>query len=243
MPPEDTNPDLPKESSVPLPDSIVEGTSELNNLLQIMSGTSSLIEQACHGNEASEKYVSMLRASIGRAEKVAAELVKQAGGPPEKVLVNSEAAVFKKKSTTQTGANKRSILLVDDEQMTLTLVSRVLTEAGYPVVTAQSGFECLDHFRRRPFDFELVILDLTMPFMDGEETFNRLRELRPDVAVVMCTGFIQQDRLRRLMSAGLAGFLRKPVAPNEIVSFIRTTLASTRYARDQVDPNSLPAIV
>src|SRR5205085_970193 len=142
-----------------------------------------------------------------------------------------------------TEPKKRSILVVDDEQMALTLVEKVLTEAGFQVATAQSGFECLDNFRRRPFDFELVLLDLTMPFMDGEETFNRLRELRPDVAVVLCTGFIQQDRLQRLMRAGLAGFLRKPLGPHEIVGHVRSILANARYSRDQVDPTSLPAIV
>jgi DNA-binding NtrC family response regulator len=127
--------------------------------------------------------------------------------------------------------------------MALTLVGKILTDAGYQVTTAQSGFECLDHFRRRPFEFELVLLDLTMPFMDGEETFKRLREVRHDIAVVLCTGFIQQDRLQRLMKAGLAGFLRKPLAPQEIVGHVRSMLANARYSREQVDPSTLPAVV
>jgi DNA-binding NarL/FixJ family response regulator len=83
-----------------------------------------------------------------------------------------------------------------------------------------------------------------MPFMDGEETFNRLREIRHDMPIVMCTGFIQQDRLQRLMGSGLTGFLRKPLAPDEIVSHIRSTLASVKYSRDRVNPHSsMPAIV
>ena len=244
MLPEDNKPNRNGEATAPPPpDLIVQGTSELNNLLQIMSGTSSLIEQACQGNQASEKYVSMLRSSIQRAEKVTADLVRHVGGPQEKVLLNTSSQLVPKKNNGPAEPRKRSILLVDDEQMTLTLVGRILTEAGFQVTTAQSGFECLDNFRRRPFEFELVLLDLTMPFMDGEETFNRLRELRPDVAVVLCTGFIQQDRLQRLMQAGLAGFLRKPLSPQEIVGNVRKLLANARYSRDQVDPSSVPAIV
>ena len=70
-----------------------------------------------------------------------------------------------------------------------------------------------------------------MPFMDGEETFQRLREIRPDVPVVICSGFIQQDRLERLMKAGLTGFLRKPLAPDEIVDHLRSILESLKYSR------------
>src|SRR5438046_8580807 len=70
-----------------------------------------------------------------------------------------------------------------------------------------------------------------MAFMDGAEPFHRLREIRADIPVVLCTGFIRGDRLDRLMKAGIAGFLRKPLAPNEIVDHIRGVLESVKYAR------------
>ncbi len=228
---------------IPSPNSIGEATSELNNLLQIIANTNSLIEHACQGNEASAKHLAILRESIQRAEEVAAALVKQAGGPEEKILMNPQLATVAKKSAAGPAGKKQSILVVDDEQLTLSLVSRILTEGGYQVTTAQSGFECLDHFRRSPYEFLLVLLDLSMPFMDGEETFNRLREIRPDMPVVMCTGFIQQERLQRLMASGLAGFLRKPLAPDEIVDHVRAILSSMKYLRERVDPNSVPAAV
>lgn len=237
----DTNVDTgePNSSAV----SIAEATSELNNILQIIASASSLVDYASANHEASAKQLTILRASIERAENLAAKLVKQSGGPDEKVLTNPKLGSLAKKSTSRSGDRKQSILVVDDEQMTLALVSRILTEGGYQVTTAQSGFECLDVFRRNPYEFHLVLLDLTMPFMDGEETFHRLREIRPDMPVVMCTGFIQHDRLQSLMANGLAGFLRKPVAPNEIIDHIRAILSSVRYSRDQSDPNSIPAAV
>jgi CheY-like chemotaxis protein len=225
---------MPTEPSSPEPsnDSICKATSELNNLLQIISGTTALMEDAGQNSEESEKYRTMLRTSIERAEKIAAELAEKAGGATAKVALHPELteAVHPEKTGDPASA-KRSILLVDDEQMALTLVKRILNEAGYNVVTAQSGFECLDHFRRKPYSYDMVMLDLTMPFMDGEETFQRLREIRSDVPVLLCTGFIQEDRLKRLLNAGLSGFLRKPIAPGEIVGVVRSTLQSVKYAR------------
>ena len=223
-------------------DSVAKATSELNNLLQIISGTSSLIEQASKSQPDSQPHFATLRTSVDRAGKVTAGLAKEAGGPDEQALVNPElAALGKKKAAVSAQKKGQWILVVDDEQATLGLVSRILIDADYLVTTAQSGFECLEYFRQRPYQFDLVLLDLTMPFMDGEETFDRLREIRPDMPVVICTGFIQHPRLHGLMARGLAGFLRKPCAPDEMLTHIRKILASMRYSRDTVDPHSLPA--
>lgn len=207
-------------------------TSDLNNALQLISATASLIDKAWKGGDRSEKYLAMLRASIERAELVAADFVKQTGGSGAKTLMHPHLAAF----VGRTGAPlsrglRQSILLVDDEAMALTLVKRILVEAGYHVVCAQSGMECLDLFLSSPDKFDLVLLDLAMPMMNGEETFHRLRHIRPDVPVVLCAGFIQQDTLDRLIQAGLTGLMRKPLAPDDIVSHVRATLESVRYSR------------
>jgi CheY-like chemotaxis protein len=231
------------ESTAPPNESLSKASSELNNLLQIISGTSSQLENTWEDKEGSEKYLAMLRSSIERAEKVAADLVDQAGGTNERMTMHPDLAGFvKPKNAPAASSSKQSILLVDDEAMALTLVKRILGDAGFDVATAQSGFECLDLIRQRPHSFHLVLLDLTMPFMGGEETFHRLKELRPELPVVLCTGFIQQEKLNRLMSAGLAGFLRKPIAPDEIVSHVKSTLASVKYAHSGFDPG-VPAVM
>ena len=223
---------FPAASSDSVPkESVSKATSELNNLLQIISGTSTEIENLWEGSDGSEKYLATLRESIERAGTVAAQLAKQAGGADEKILMHPELAAFiKPKTVTQMPVPKPRILVVDDEEAVLLLVKQLLSASGYDVTTAQSGFECLDLFRRRPLAYQLVLLDLTMPFMDGEETFQRLREIRPDVPVVLCTGFIQSERLNRLMTVGLTGFLRKPLSPDEIVGNVRSVLASVKYA-------------
>ena len=227
------NPDNPPtpDSQKPLSkETVSKASSELNNLLQIISGTSSEIANLREQNDGSEQYLSMLRETIARAEAVAGQLTEQAGGTNQKMVVHPDLAPFvKSKKVAEMPVSKPQILAVDDEEMGLMLVKQLLTSAGYHVTTAQSGFECLDLFRRRPLSYALVLLDLTMPFMDGEETFHRLREIRPDIPVMMCTGFIQNDRLERLMGAGLSGFLRKPFAPDEIASQVKAILESTKY--------------
>ncbi|HXX41312.1 MAG TPA: response regulator [Chthoniobacterales bacterium] len=218
-------------------ESVSRAASELNNLLQIISGTSAEIEKSCESSGNSGKYLDMLQQSIERAESVAAQLAQAAGGVQEKTLMHPELSPFlKPRTVAKIPAAKPGILVVDDEEMTLTLIKQILVNADHNVTTAQSGFECLDLFRRRPLSYQLVLVDLTMPFMDGEETFHRLREIRADIPVILCTGFIQRERLNALMKAGLTGYLRKPLAPDEIVSNVRSILASVKYSRTGENP-------
>jgi CheY-like chemotaxis protein len=208
-----------------------EVVSELNNLIQIISGTSSLIENIWEGSEGSEKYFAMLRASIERAEQMTAQLVAQAGGAEGKILLHPELQKMAESITEPPPAPRQPVILVvDDEPMALGLLRRILTEAGYHVVSAQSGFECLDLFRRGPASYDLVLLDYAMPFMDGAETFERLRQMSSNVAVVFTTGFITTECLDRLMADGLSGFVRKPFSPADILSTVASVLKRTGHA-------------
>jgi len=210
-----------------------EAASELNNLLEIISGTSSAIENIWAGNHGSQKYFDMLRASIDRAARVTAQLAEHAGGTDKTILLHPELVRFARprKAPIPEPQQKRHLLVVDDEPMALVLAKRILSEADFDVTTAQSGFECLDLFRKRPRHFNLVLLDLSMPFMDGEETFGRLRGINPDVVVLLSTGFIAQERLDRMVAAGMAGFLRKPHRPDEMVAHVQRVLESVKMSR------------
>lgn len=215
-----SNPSLEKKIS--------DAASELNNLLQIISHTQALLEREPNGSKVQE-YRAMLRSSVERAEAVAAELARQAGGAEEKAVQHPSLDTFEIPKKRDDARSKRSLLVVDDEPMALVLMDRILTEAGFNVTKAESGFVAVDVMRKGPFAYDLVLLDLTMPFMDGEETLARLREIRAEIPVLLCTGFIQQERLDHLMRTGLSGFLRKPIAPDEIVATVHSTLARIRY--------------
>jgi two-component system cell cycle sensor histidine kinase/response regulator CckA len=130
-------------------------------------------------------------------------------------------------------ARPRRILVVDDEPAARVLAKRVLSEAGFEVTTVQSGFECLERFRKQPNGFDLVLLDLSMPFMDGEETFRRLREINPNAVVLLSTGFLApaQERIERMLAGGLAGFLRKPHRPDELLGRVHAILKDIKFSR------------
>jgi CheY-like chemotaxis protein len=199
--------------------------SELNNLIQIISGTHRVLEDIWQGTEVSEKYFAILRVSIGRAQQITAQLAAKAGGANGKVGPAPEpekitAAVLPPPPPPP----KHTILVVDDEQMVLSLLGQVLTEGGYQPVCVQSGFECLDLLRRNPTGYDLVLLDLAMPLMDGEETFEQLRRISATVKVVLTTGFCQKERLERMISAGLNGYLGKPFRNEELLLMIASII-------------------
>ena len=123
------------------------------------------------------------------------------------------------------------ILVVDDEQMVLSVFRRVLTEGGYELVCAQSGFECVDLFRRGGPSYDLVLTDLSMPLMDGEETFQRLRQIAPAAKVVLMAGFVDNSRLEKMMSNGLSGFVGKPFAPVEILAVVTSLLSGADQSK------------
>ena len=229
------------------PESVSEArrvASELNNLIQIISGTSELIENIWEGTEGSDKYFAMLRASILRAEQVTAQLVAQAGGANGKVILHPELQKTAEPAIPAANPPRRPcILVVDDEQMVLSVFRRVLTEGGYELVCAQSGFECLDLFRRDPEAYDLVLLDLAMPFMDGEETFERLRRISATIDVILTTGFCEERRLERMMKAGLSGYLRKPLRNDEILRLVASIIQRAKATQSIRSGDGITAAV
>jgi len=142
-------------------------------------------------------------------------------------------------------ARPRRILVVDDEPAARVLANRVFTEAGFEVVTVQSGFECLAQFRKHPNWFDLILLDLSMPFMDGEETFRRLRAINPKVVVLLSTGFLAQaqERIDRMLAAGLAGSIRKPHRPDELLVRVNAILEDVKLSRAGCAVSDMTAFV
>ena len=203
--------------------------SELNNVLQIISGTTELMENIWGDRDASGKYFAMLRAGIERAEEIAGQLVRQAGGTNQKILLHPDLAAWAQpRIAARPTPPKKRILIVDDEEMTLSLMKTILEDAGFHVVTGRSGFECLDFLASRQSAFDLILLDLNMPIMDGEETFGRIRASCPDLPVVLYTGFIDQPRLDRMLAGGLTGLVRKPQTGADLVASVRSILQNSR---------------
>jgi two-component system cell cycle sensor histidine kinase/response regulator CckA len=139
----------------------------------------------------------------------------------------AEAGVVLRKTSPiiadrQTGG---TVLLVDDEKTLLTLGAAMLSRLGFTVLTAADGDEAVVVYREHMDEITLVLLDLTMPRMDGEETFRALRALDPEVRVVMTSGYSEQDMAARFAGKGLAGFVPKPYTLAELAERLQAALA------------------
>ena len=118
------------------------------------------------------------------------------------------------------------MLLVDDEDAVRNATSESLAALGYNVITAIHGGEAVEIFRVRHTEIAVVLLDLTMPVMDGEEAFHALREVNPKVPVLLASGFHRHDVIEQLSQLGLAGFVQKPYSINALASALANALAA-----------------
>ena len=118
-----------------------------------------------------------------------------------------------------------TVLVVDDEATVRLAAARMLASIGFRVLTAESGREAVERFRAEGENIRAVLLDLTMPQLDGEGTFRALRALRPDVRVLLMSGFNEQDAIGRFIGEGPAGFLQKPFDTESLRARLQEILA------------------
>jgi len=121
---------------------------------------------------------------------------------------------------TSAAGGARKILVVDDEAELRAVFRNILERNGFQVVEAKDGEDALVIFGQDSDSFDCVLLDLSMPKLSGEEVFHELRELNEDIAVVVISGYSEQDILDRLDGAEIAGALRKPVPAATLVDVI-----------------------
>jgi CheY-like chemotaxis protein len=134
-----------------------------------------------------------------------------------------------------------SVLVVDDDPAVRPVASRMLRSFGLEVRAVESGAEALNVLAEAPGAFDAVLLDLTMPGMDGPETFERIQELRPGLPVVMMSGY-HADELRPGLDARISGFIQKPFTPSDLARRMRGALAvGGAGRRNGADRPSAPA--
>jgi CheY-like chemotaxis protein len=131
-------------------------------------------------------------------EQDASQPAETASGQPEPVQLGLP------------GSLSGTVLVVDDEQMVCDLCAATLAGAGLQVLTAADGMDAVVSFREHADEIGCVLLDLTMPLMDGATTLELLRQIRPDVPIILSSGYDEQEATRRFAGRGLAGFLQKP---------------------------------
>ncbi|MBI9076569.1 MAG: transporter substrate-binding domain-containing protein [Desulfatibacillum sp.] len=116
------------------------------------------------------------------------------------------------------------ILLVDDEEPVVRLEKQMLERLGYHVTERTSSSDALKAFQANPSAFDLVISDMTMPHMTGDLLALKLISIRPDIPIIICTGFSERINKENAEAAGIKGLLMKPIIRSEMAQMIRSVL-------------------
>jgi CheY-like chemotaxis protein len=122
------------------------------------------------------------------------------------------------------GRRGATVLLVDDEEAVREMIGEVLESEGFEVLKAEDGSRGVALFREKRDRVDVVLLDLSMPGLSGEETYRRLREIDPGVRVILSSGYDHDEARGRFGAARPAGFIQKPYRPEHLVAEIARCL-------------------
>jgi CheY-like chemotaxis protein len=117
-----------------------------------------------------------------------------------------------------------TILLVEDEELLIEMVRFLLESKGYKVFVAQDGAEAIEVYQKHKQEIAIVVTDMGLPTMTGIEEFKKLKEIDPNVKVILASGYFESDIKSELLKAGAKGFLQKPYNPDEILRALREVL-------------------
>jgi CheY-like chemotaxis protein len=139
-----------------------------------------------------------------------------------------EASEPSEKSPAQVIKGTETILFVDDEEMILQVAEEMLKDLGYKALLAAGGTEALDAYARNIDTIDMVVLDLIMPDMSGQEVYRHLQKLKPDVKVLFSSGYSVSDPTAAILEQGACGFLQKPFDVYQLSLKLRELLGPTR---------------
>ncbi len=121
------------------------------------------------------------------------------------------------------GGNER-ILVVDDEEVIIDLQKQMLEPLGYQVITQTSSTDTLTIFQNQPDSYDILITDMTMPDLTGAELAQKIKIIRPDIPIILCTGFSELINKEKANALGISKYLMKPVAKKELAKAVREVL-------------------
>jgi len=137
--------------------------------------------------------------------------------------VDREELKSEKKSAPPSGSEK--ILFVDDEAILAELGKRMLTSLGYWVISKTDSREALRYFKKYPEQFDLLITDMTMPNLSGADLACAILRIRPDLPIILCTGYHENISEKEALRLGIKAFVSKPLVRNELGGIINQVLA------------------
>jgi PAS domain S-box-containing protein len=142
--------------------------------------------------------------------------------------VSGKPEIREKNSTAALHSRNELIFVIDDEKDIRSFISEVLQSHGYRVLLAANGDQALDIYKKHSQGIALVILDMVMPGMGGEEAFLKMKEINPHILALLSTGYSQDGRVSEILSKGVKGFIQKPYDFNQLLTKLRQILDSEK---------------
>ena len=134
--------------------------------------------------------------------------------------------VFQKKIDYKQKTFSGTLLLVDDEETVLKVAKTMLSRLGFTVITAPDGKKAIDIFLKKKDQINAVLLDMTMPVMDGKETFFKLKKIRKNIPVILSSGYNKKDTVKKFgFGEVLAGFIQKPYRLQELIKTLEIAMS------------------
>ena len=140
--------------------------------------------------------------------------------------LSEKQEIHQRKEPIQNGTER--ILLVDDEDAIIAIEKLMLERLGYQVTSRSISIEALEAFRVSPDKFDIVITDMQMPNMSGDKLAGELTKIRPDIPILLCTGFSETMSEEKAESLGINGFLLKPIVMKDLSHKIREVLDNNK---------------
>jgi PAS domain S-box-containing protein len=147
--------------------------------------------------------------------------------PPSKKTVPADVSLSALPGEDFQWSASAAVLVADDEDLVLDLAKETLESIGFHVLTARDGVETVEIFRRYQNEISLILLDMTMPRLNGDETLHWIRSIKKDAKVILSSGYDEFANFKRFGGQGPNAFLRKPYKPSNLIALVRRIMEST----------------
>ena len=139
-------------------------------------------------------------------------------------VIEGEKKEIEEKSELPLPSGTERILFIDDEEVLAEVGKEALEHLGYKVTIRTSSTEALELFKAKPGYFDLVITDMSMPNMTGEELSREVMKIRPDMPIILCTGFSHIISKEKAREIGIQAFIMKPLVRKDLAETVRRVL-------------------
>lgn len=194
---------------------------DFNNLIGVISGYADIIGQKYKHDPKLQKYSQMIISAANKISKHVEKLfsIESAVSP----VTNSEIKTEQPVKKTKTG-----ILVVDDESFMRDAIKEMLSWSGYNVMTCSDGKSAVELFKSSHIGIDLVIIDMSMPEMNGRECYKLLKEIKKDVRVLLSTGYRIEKEQQEMFNEGIAGIIHKPFVSEQLEKAVLSALNNCR---------------